>query len=95
MPTPRHISQVGLATQRSPAQETSEVAIGGSLGDPNEWILGTIEQSSGDLANRYELTLGDGAAVTASSVLDGTPLDVGTEVWVVRASGRALIVGLR
>lgn len=95
MPTPRHISEVVRAMQGTARQGGSEVSISGQLTDPTRWVSGTIESSRGDLANRYEVSLPDGPAVTATSVLDGTSLTVGDGVWLVLANGRMLIVGVR
>lgn len=93
MPTPRHISEVVQAVQSAPAT-SSEVSISGQSADPNAWVGGTIEHSTGDLANLYDITLADGSVVTARSVLDGTPLEVGDGVWLVQGGERPLIVGL-
>lgn len=95
MPTPRHLSALVRAAQDAPTRESSEVAIGGRVAEPGGWVAGTIESSRGDLANRYGVNMSGGTAVTASSVLDGTPHEVGDSVWLVMANGHALIVGLR
>lgn len=94
MPTPRHGSEVFRVLQAPPAAGTSEVSIG-SLTDRRLWLSGIIERSEGDLANTYEVSLGDGSSVTASSVLDGVPLQAGDPVWLVPTSGRHLIAGVR
>lgn len=81
MPTPRHVAEVAKrAARTSPATSKS-----------GAWIPGVVLSAVSDTTLVYEVYLGSGASVEASSVIDA-PIAVQTLVWVVRDTGGKYLI---